>query len=57
MAHVSLRLQLIDQPLKRNILMRVGSEAYFASPDQELPPTLLTAHIHSQGQGIDEEAD
>ena len=57
MAETSLRLELLDQPLERQILMGVRVEGRLADSAKQLPEGGIPREIGSERQSIHEEAD
>ena len=49
--------QLLDQPLERHVLMRVGAERHLAHPRQQLAERRIAREIRPQHQRIDEDAE
>ena len=49
--------QLLDQPLERHVLMRVGAERHLAHARQELAERRIAGEIRPQHQRVDEDAE
>ncbi len=56
-AQAPLRLQLLDQALERQVLVRVGGEGGLADLGDELREARRARQIRAQDQRVDEEAD
>src|SRR5262245_3524011 len=54
--HTALRLELMHQLLKRQLLVRVGIQRHFSYPCQQLAKTRVTGEICSQHERIHEES-
>ena len=54
---VSFRLQLLNEPLERHVLVRVGTEAHLPHPPEQFPERRLAGEVGAQHQRVDEEPD
>ncbi len=57
MPHAALRLQVLDQFVERNVLMRISSQRHFAHPRDQFSEAGVARKIRVQRQQIDEESN